>query len=830
MKNWSIDFKYALRSLRKSPMLVLTAVLTLAIGIGATTAIFSVVNTVLLKPLPYENPERLVLLWGEMTTRNVQNFPDSPTYLQRYRDEATLLEDVAGVFSFGQSLTELGSEPEQINVGASTWNFHQLLGVAPHIGRGFEPEDGLFNPEEVPNGAQFPLNTFVPARTVILSHGLWQRRFGGDPNVLGKIVSLNGNEMEIIGVMPPDYALLMPPTAGMATNIDAWTPMRVDLDNSPVNNVFLTLVGRLKPGVTIEQAQSQVDGIVTRIKEENSVLTNAGFKKWVVSYSEDLTATVRTSIWTLLGAAVFVLLIASANVTNLLMVRAAGRSRELAIKSAMGGSRARLVRQLLMESGMLAMLAGLLGIGIAMIGLNLILQTAPDNIARLDSVGVDMAVLAFTLGLAVFTAFLAGLAPAYQGTRVDLSIQLRERTGAEGLAGHGRLRNALVIGEVALSFVLLIGTGLMVRSFYELTNIDPGYNPDNLLTFRVNLPIARFPDPESRSQFVLQLQEDIKAIPGVENASATFPAPLSGTGFNGRYTTEASANDDTEYRQADYRFVIPEYFESMQTRLVMGRFNNLDDEQNARPNVLVDRTLAETAFPNDNPIGKQIWIRLGAPQPVPITIVGVVEHQANESLHESGRETIFLPSKYGGVFGGVNSWMIRTSVPPLSVLPQIKNLVSGMDKDLPVARVSTMADYVDTAMAPTRFAMRLIGAFGISALVLASIGLYAVLAYLVRQRRSEIGVRLSFGAKPAHIFKLFLKQGLLLAFMGLGVGIVAALGLGQSMSSLLVGITAVDPMTYMSIATLFVLVAIAACLFPAWRATRVDPMEVLRYE
>ncbi|MCG8435693.1 MAG: ABC transporter permease, partial [Gammaproteobacteria bacterium] len=410
MSNLFMEARYAFRSLVKSPVFFITAVLTLAIGIGANTAIFSVVNTVLLKPLPYDNSDRLVLFWGELVARDVNYFPESPGNLNHYRENTSLFEDIAGVSSFGQTLTTDEGDPLRVNVGGATWNFHELLGAEVLMGRNFNEQDSVFNPEEVLPNAQFPANTFLPPKSVILSYDFWQTRFGGDPNVLGKILRLNANPVEVVGIMPDDFELYVPPTANMTTDIQIWSPLRVDLANAPTNNVFLQMMGRLKPGVTLEQAQSEINNIVEGMLETNSVLKTARFRKWVAFYEQELTREASAVIWTLMGASIFVLLIACANVANLLLVRATGRSREIAIRAAIGSSRSRLIAQMFIESALLALFAALFGVLLADLGLQAILSAAPDNVARLDKIGIDFAVLGFTLLAVAFTAMLAGTA------------------------------------------------------------------------------------------------------------------------------------------------------------------------------------------------------------------------------------------------------------------------------------------------------------------------------------------------------------------------------------------------------------------------------------
>ncbi|MGH8223808.1 MAG: ABC transporter permease [Woeseiaceae bacterium] len=830
MTNLSFDLKHALCSLVKSPALFASAALLLALGIGATTAIFSVVNRVLLDPVPYEEPERLVVLWGELAARNVMHFPESPTNVRDYREQSQLFEDIGGVLTFGQPFVREGAEPRQLTAGIATWNFLSVLGVQPVLGRGFGAVDGAFNASDVPPGTPFPGNAFALPRTALISYGFWQREFGGDPGALGEIVDLAGSPVEIIGVLPRGFRLLLPPAAGVASDPEIWVPTRVDFAAAPRNNVFLQMVGRMRQGVTVAQAQEEINAITGRLVELEPSLRAAGTRKWVRPFETELTSDVRVTLWALMGAALFVLLIACANVANLLLVRAAGRTRELSIRAALGAGRGRLIRQMLLEAGVLALAGAVTGTLLAFIGLKVILRSAPDNIARLDMAGIDFGVLLFTMGAAVLTTLLAGIVPAMHGCRSCAADQLKERTGTAAPSGGNRVRTALVIGEIALSFVLLIGTGLMIRSFMELHRVDPGFNAERLLTFELNLPFTRYPDPESRNRFYGEFQERLSNLPGVAAVSGITPLPLAGEAFHGRYSSAAAVDETSDFSQAHYRLVLPGYFETMQTELLTGRFLGRDDDDNARPYVVIDETLAQKAWPGADPIGRRVWVRLTTPEMTSFEVVGVVRRQAQDSLHEAARETIYFANGAAGPFGGINDWVVRTEVDPLSIVPQVKRELALIDPRVPLAKIRPMGDYVAGAMARTRFALQLIGAFGIAALLIAGIGLYAVIHYVVRQRRAEIGVRMSFGAGGGDIFRQFLRYGLVLAAVGLLLGAVAAVGLSRSISGLLVGVTANDLPTFVAAALFFALIAIAATLVPAWRASRVEPMRVLREE
>ena len=820
MDGWIKDLRYAARSLLRTPGLTAVAGLTLALGIGANTAIFSVVRAVLLEPLPYEEPQELVLLWGEMTNRGVTHFPFAPPDFQDFDEGSERVEEMAGVFSFQQPLTGQG-DPVQVDVGAVTWDFFHLLGVDPALGRGFVAEDDLPVPQGTPPADQ-------PPATVLLSHALWQQRFGGDPGVVGGALELAGQPGRIIGVMPAGFELLLPPTAQVARAPDLWVTARVDFANAPRNNVFLKVVGRLAPDATVEQAQAETSRIADELRTLTEVRQTAGWRVRVEPLQADLTAHVRPVLLSLFGAVFFVLLIACANVANLLLVRATAREQELAVRAALGGSRGRLLRQLLLECGLLVAGGALLGLMVAALGVDLLLALQPADLPRAGSVAMDLPVLGFTLLAAVVVVAVAGLAPALRASRVDLSDALKDR-GRAGIAGrHGGLRNALVVGEVALCLVLLVGAGLMTRSFVELTRVEPGYDPESVLAFQVNLPFGRYPDPRERSAVTDALQERLEAIPGVTSASAAFPLPLDESAFNGRYGPAEALQDPEAFGQAAYRVVLPGYFETMGTRLLSGRTFNDADAQDSAAVVVVDELLAEALWPGGSAVGERFLVRVITPEPEWVEVIGVVEHQRAESLAEPGMETVYFTDRYAGSFA--NSWVVRTQGDPGTAVGEVRAALATVDPSLPMADVRAFERTVRDAMGGTRFALTLIAIFGALALLLAAVGLYGVLSFVVRQRRAEIGVRLAFGAGSGRILGMVVRQGMTLALVGVVVGLIAAVPLSGLLESLLVGVPPRDPLTFTVIGVLFVAVAALASWLPAWRATRVDPVTALREE
>ena len=825
------DFRFALRSLRKSPGFALTAVTTIALGIGASTAIFSVVNAVLLRPLPYPDQARLVSIWGDLTARNVVDFPMPPGDLYDLRQQGTLFEQTAAIVTFRQPLRNEAGEPELVPAAGVTTNFFQTLGARIVQGRDFQESDGTPQPQppQAPQGQAAPAGPppqLLPTYAII-SHGLWQRRFGGGADVVGQRLQLGNQSAEIIGVLEPGFEVLFPASVNVARRPDIYTALRIDLENASRINVFLRTVGRLKPGVTIEQAQSQINTLVSDLRRRFPIKETAGLRWRVEPMHGDLTADVRPTIMALMGAVVFVLLIACANVANLLLVRASVRERELAVRSALGGSRGTLIRQMLVESVTIAGIGALIGLGLAWAGIRLLLSIGPDNLPRLDYVAIDPRVLGFTALATLAAAVFFGLVPAVRASRVEVADILRTGGRHSGLAAGRTLRNAVVAAEVALAFVLLVGSGLMIRSFIAIHRADPGYEPRGVFTFF--LPNLGRPTPEARAAFVQQLGDRLSGLPGVTAVSAAGPLPLDGQTSNVRWGTEAAAADPSLFQQANLHVVQPGYFEAMKTRLVAGRTFASADNVPGQHLVVVDTRLAQRAFPGQSALGRQILMRTGGPEPELFQIIGVVGHQRHETLAADGREAVFLPDAFFG-FGATGRWIVRTSGDPVALAQPVRAAIREIDRSLAVTDLQPMQALVDRARAPTRFALVLIGIFATIAVVLAAVGLYGVLSTTVRQRTSEIGVRMAFGADRGTILRLIVGQGLKLSVVGVGLGVIAAAGLTRIMGSMLVGVGATDPLTFGAMSVLFLALATVACWVPARRAARLDPNEALRDE
>jgi putative ABC transport system permease protein len=827
------DLLFAARGLRKHPGFSTIAVLTIALGIGACTAIFSVVHAVLLRPLPYADGSRLVVVWGELRTRHVNDWPfSSPDYRDVRLHAANVFEDVAGVSAAGRTPVSANrDQPEQILVSGATTNLFRVLGAHILIGRDFIDDDGTPQPQ----GGQIQPGQAAPPRLptiAIISYGLWQRRFGGDKAIVGQLVDLGNGRAQIVGVLGPEFEILFAPRANIERAPDMWAAARINYDTANRNNVQWRLVGRLKPTATLEQAQTQVDRLASDLRDRYPISKTAGLYFHAIPMHEDLVHDVRPALLSVMGAVAFVLLIACANVANLLIVRASGRSRELAICAAIGGSRWQLIRQMLAESLIVAAAGTGAGVLLAYNGIRWLITLGPKDLPRLDSIGIDPTVLAFAIGTGAVTSMLCGIVPALRASRADVMEVLRSVGGRmAGLRAGRRLRSGMVVVEVALSFVLLIGAGLMLRSVVVLTRVNPGFDPNDVLTFF--LPV-RFPQEAQREAFNQQIRQRIKSIPGVVSVSAASPLPLDGGIINGRWGTEAALVDPTKYRQADFRIVLPAYFETMRTQIIAGRSftdidNHVDSKTQTPKQVVIDDQLAALAFPNQDPVGKRILARALTPEPEWFEVIGVVAHQRHASLATPGPEAVYFADGYFG-HGAASRFAVRTTGEPTQIATAIRAAIRELDPRAVPAEVKPMQEFVDRAMAPIRFTTTLIGMFGIVAIVLAAIGLYGVVATIVRQRTSEIGMRLVFGAQRSSIVSLIVGEGLRLSAAGIVIGLLAAFAVTRVMRSMLVGVAPTDPTTFAAIVVLFVTIAFAASWVPALRAASLDPIVALREE
>jgi predicted permease len=824
------DLVYAARGLRKNLGFTVVATVTIALGIGACTAIFSVVNAVLLRPLPYADAQRLVIVWGELRTRHVNDWPFSPPDLRDFQQQSTdVFEEVAGIIPAGRvPLGAPGSGPEQIRVGGATPNLFRVLGARMLAGRDFVTDDGTPVPQ-LPNQA---LAAAAPPVAAILSHAFWLRRFGGDQSIVGRDVELGNGRARIVGVLAPGFELLLPPRVNIESAPEMWTAARINFDTANRNNVVFRVIGRLKPGITADRAQVQADRIATDLRQRFPIKQTAGLYFHVIPMFDDLVGDVRPTIVSLMGAVAFVLLIACANVANLLVVRASGRSRELAVRAAIGASRGQLVRQMLAESLVIAAGGTALGLLLARVGIQVLLVLGPRDVPRLDAVAMDPAVLAFAIVAGVMTAMICGIIPALRASRTDVMEVLRSAGGRSGgLRGGRKLRSGVVVTEVALSFILLVGAGLMLRSVLALGQVDPGYDPNGVLTFVLN---SRARQADERAVFNQQVRERLRAIPGVSGATAATPLPLDGLLTNGRWGTEAAATDPSKFRQANFHIVLPGYFETLHTRLVAGRFftdadNVIDQKTDLPRQIIIDDSLAALAFRGEPAVGKRLLLRITTPEAEWYEVIGVVGHQRHSSLALPGPEAIFIANGHFG-HGAAGRWAVRTSGDPNQVISAVRAAVALVDPRAPLAEVQPMTAFVDKAMAPIRFTTTLIGIFAGVAMLLAAVGLCGVLSTIVRQRTAEIGMRMVFGAPRSSILNLIVGEGLKLSALGTLIGFAGALAITRVMASMLVGVNPTDPLTFAIIVGIFGIIAVTASWIPARRASRLDPMAAIREE
>jgi predicted permease len=827
------DFFYAFRTLRKSPIFTITVVVTIALAIGASTAIFSVTNGVLLRKLPYRDPERLVLARGDLQKRNVKDFPLSNVDFLDLRNGAkNNFEDFAAVNTFRFTLPGLDGTPERIRVASVSTNFFQMMGGSVIAGRDFQESDGTAQaPPPAAAGGNAPAANAPPPppNMVILSYEYFQQRFGGDRSIVGKplpVAAAFGPPPIIVGVLAPGFELLFPPKANQEQFPSVWIAARIPYDVANRNNVQWRVIGRLKPGVSIAQAQADAESVAQKIRDENTIARTAGQYFQIVPMKQHLVDEVRPTILALMGAVVFLLLIACANVANLMLVRASSRQRELAVRAALGAGWWQLVRQTLAEAFVVAALGTIIGVGLAYLGIRQLLLIAPENLPRLNAVGIDWQVLAFSVLAGLLSALLFGVIPAIRTAKPNLMETLRAvgRTGALGAAG---LRNAVVVVEVALAFVLLIGSGLMFRTFLNIQRVHLGFEPRGLLTFQLLGNIGN--SPQEAGTFKSQLREKLDALPGVNSVTASFPLPLAGGFSPVRWGGAEAQADPSKFQAADFQVVLPGYFEAMGTKLIAGRTFTEADSTPDRNLLVIDEVLAAKAFPSESAVGKRILYRVRTPEAQWGEIIGVVAHQRNTSLIEAGREQLYITDGY------VNNqaaswWALRTDGDPAALAASVREVVRGMGKETFINQMRPMDILVTAAQAQTRFSLLLIGVFSTIAALLAGVGLYGVLATSVRQRTAEIGVRMALGAAPSRIFRLMVGKGLYLSAIGIAIGLVAAFLLTRMLASMLVEVKPTDPVTFISVAILFLVIAFLASFLPARRASGLDPTTALRQE
>ncbi|HSO75179.1 MAG TPA: ABC transporter permease [Blastocatellia bacterium] len=808
MENIWHDLRYGVRMMFKNPGFTVVAIVTLALGIGANTAIFSVVNAVLLRPLPYEDSNRLVWFWENQPDFRHGNL--SPADFLDYQAQSRAFEQIASYRRMDFTLTG-DRQPEQISGLIVSANYFSLLGIQPELGRVFQPEDGRA-------GA---------TRVAVVSHGFWQRRFAGEPNLIGKALTLSGQAVTIVGIAPP----------GLKTDrVELWLNPRNVVPDMLLTTTrdpatmrgahYLHAIGRLNPGVALTQAQEEINALSARLQEQYPA-TNAGHTIELVSLLDKTVGKLRPALLVLLGAVGLVLLIACANVANLMLARATARHKEIALRRALGASRWRVIRQLLTESLTLAALGGACGCLLAVWGVDLLVATSPESIPRLHEIEVDRQVLGFTLLISLATGIIFGLAPALIASGTDLNEALKEG-GRSATAGssRGRMRGALVVGEVALALLVLVGAGLLVRSFVRLHAVDPGFQPANLLTMRLFLTDAKYATNEPRLSFMKELTARLEALPGVQGVGISDDLPIEGTDSTMDLTIEGREPAPGERLMSGVHVVNPRYFEAMGIPLLEGRVFTERDTLEAPTVLVVNETMSRRLWPGQEAVGKRV--KLGDPNGEWVQIVGVVR-----DVKHNGLSAEPAMDAYASHLQVPWPWMtiaLRSNLDPTSLEAAVRREVQAIDPNKAVASVKTMDQLIRESVGDRRLSLVLFGLFAVVALLLAAVGIYGVMAYGVTQRTHEIGLRVALGAQPRDVVKLVVGRGMTLALTGVALGVGAAFGLTRLMASLLFEVSTTDSATFLVIALVLAGVALLACYVPARRATKVDPMVALRHE
>jgi putative ABC transport system permease protein len=812
------DLRFSLRMLVKHPGFTLVAVIALALGIGANTAIFSVINAVLLRPLPFAEPERLVNVWETRPQRGIKQNPVAYPNFADWRDQNDVFERIAASYVSNFTLTGV-ENPERLQCGIVSADLFPLLGAQALVGRIFLPEDDK-------NGA--PL-------TVILSYKLWKQRYNSDPGVLDSNITLNNRSYAVIGVMPEGFQFPV-----RNDPVDLWTTFAKDLTPAGGESIdrqrddhFLRVIARLKHGVTVQQAQSTLETIAAGLSEKYPN-TNGNWGVAINPTLEDLVGDVRSTLLILIGAVGCVLLIACANVASLLLARATTRYKEMAVRTALGASRARVIRQLLTESVVLAIAGGLLGLLFALWGMARLVALSGDDLPRAAQIGIDVRVLGFTLLVAIFTSVLFGLVPAIHSSKTDLNETLKE--GGRGTSGSGRtrLRSVLVTVEVAIAVVLLVGAGLLIQSLWRLQRVDTGLNPQNVMTMQIGLPEVKY-TAKQQGEFYHQLQERLRALPGVESASAVYPLPLSPSRISISFDIEGRPVPKSERPSADFRDVSLNYFRTMGIKLVKGRDFDERDNDKAPGALIINEYFADKFFPGEDPIGKRVRPNVSfEPDKDPTwhEIVGVVSN-----VRHRGQSKDFTAEYYVLHEQMPYNYMVltvKTANDPHGIVNAVREEVHALDKDLPLYNIRSMDEYLSASVAQPKLFATLLATFAALALALTAVGLYGVVSYSVAQRTHEIGIRMALGARPLDVLRMVIRQSMTLAGIGIVIGLIGTFVLTRVLASiitgLLYGIGATDPLTFAAIALIIIGVALVACAVPARRATRVDPLVALRYE
>jgi putative ABC transport system permease protein len=805
------DFRFSLRALLQRPTVTLAAVLTLALAIGSTTAMFSVINAVLLKPLNFGDPEGVVNVWESNPSAGLDIFSASAANFLDWQSQNSVFSGIAAFDAGPVTLTGVDGSADRLERSNVTGEFFQVLRASALIGRAISVTD------------EDPANDQV----AVVSYGFWRNRFGGDPAAIGRDIYLDGRRLTVVGVMPADF--MYPP------DTDVWIPMR--LAGSTVRGAhFYATIARLKDGVTLEAADAEMKTIAARLALEYPQ-TNENWTLLVFDAHEFLVRDLRGTVLLLFAAVGFVLLVAGANVASLLLARAADRTKEMAVRSALGAGRGRILRQMLTENVVLALTGGALGVFLAWLGLRVLLDMAPATLPRLDETALSAQVLVFSIGLSILTGVVVGIVPALHATRGNLVHALKSTTrGSTSGRERQAARSILVVAEIALTVVITAGAALVMQSLERLHRVDPGFNPENILTLRFNLPgrrdaggetVQQYQTPESRTVFMDQLLERVRALPGVTRAGSTSRLPLSEGETTLVYAVDGRVPANSQnWPNAQIRWVTPDFFETLQIPLARGRHFTAADRTPSPRVIIVNEALARRTFPDEDALGKRLFV--GSPNNPPAEIVGIVRNTQESDLREARRALIYIP--YLQNPGTGIQLAVKTAGNSAALANPLRQAIAALDRDIASFDVRTMDEVVDLSLAQTRFAATLLGVFAAVALVIAAIGVYGLMSYAVNQRTNEFGIRMALGAGRRDVLRMVLRQALLLAAAGAAVGTAGALMVTRALSGMLFGVSPTDPATLAAVALLLVMVAAAASVLPAWRAVRIDPVEALRAE
>jgi putative ABC transport system permease protein len=812
------DLRYGARMLLKNPIVTGIAVVTLALGIGANTAIFSVVNAVMLRPLPYRNPDRVVALWESVPEQG--RWRVTPANFLDWKTQSTVFEDMAAFGASTMTLTGSG-EPEQMLGTRASDGYFAVLGVEPMLGRSFVREE--YDPGK--------------GRVVVLGHGFWQRRFGGDPKIINTAITLDGTSYTVTGVMPPGIYPVWPTVSGRISfdqnQAQFWIPMSFNAQWAALRTAHvLGVVGRLKSGETIDQARAEMNSIGARLEQE--YVANKGEGILVNQFMNEVVGSARPALLTLLGAVGLVLLIACANIAGLLLAQHAGRSKEIAIRAALGAGRARLVRQFFIEGLLLSLMGTTAGIALATFGVDLIVKMLPTQIPRFSQTQLDLRVLGFTLVLSFITCLVFGLVPAWYASKPDLQVTLEHsgRTSGPG-ALRQRFRQWLVVFQVAMALMLVIGAGLLMKSFWRLRQVDPGFKPENVLSLSLTLPHSKYGDTQKVNAFFNQLVERISGLPGVDAAAIAYDHPLQSNWVDS-FTIEGQPDPAAgESPSANFKPVSWDYFRTVGARVLSGREFTPQDDQDHPGVVIVNEAFVRRYFPHDQPLGQRL--KLSPPARIwknqrltSFEIVGIARDMKSAGLMAEAEPAYYVPATQAPLQDMMI--LVRTSSDPTALVPAIRKEVWSLDANQPISNINTMEKIVADSIAQPRLSMLLMGLFGALALILAAVGIYGLLSYAVTQRTQEMGIRMALGAKTTDVLKLILTQGMTLALIGIAIGLIGSLALTRLLAGLLFGVTPTDAVTFVSVSVVLIGVALFACYFPARRATKVDPLVALRYE